>query len=187
MQKLATFILKIIGWEISGQIPEHVKKVVLIQAPHTSLWDFVIGRIVFWYYGYNVRLLIKKEAFKWPFGGMMKALGGIPVNRRKNEKTVDAVARMVNEHNDIVLVITPEGTRKRVDNWKRGFYYIALKAEVPIALGWIDYPVKQGGIGPTFYPSGDFEKDFKMIEDFYQGYRGKHPERFNLSETENSK
>jgi len=180
MQKLASFVLKIIGWKISGQIPEDIKKVVLIQAPHTSFWDFVIGRIVFWHYGYNIKLLIKKEAFKWPFGGMMKSLGGIPVNRKKNEKMVDAVARMLDEQENIVLVITPEGTRKRVDNWKRGFYYIAIKAEVPIALGWIDYPDKRGGIGPLLYPTGDFDKDFKEIEDFYRGYRGKHPERFNL-------
>ena len=180
MQKIATFILKTIGWKISGEIPADIKKVVLIQAPHTSLWDSVIGRIVFWYYAYPIKLLVKKEAFKWPFGGILKALGGIPVNREKNEKMVDAVARMVNEHENIVLVITPEGTRKRVENWKRGFYYIALKAEVPIALGWIDYPDKRGGIGPLFYPTGDFDKDFKKIEDFYRGFRGKHPERFNL-------
>ncbi|MCF6342954.1 MAG: 1-acyl-sn-glycerol-3-phosphate acyltransferase [Bacteroidales bacterium] len=180
MQKTATFILKIIGWKISGEIPADIKKAVLIQAPHTSLWDFVIGRIVFWHYAYPIKLLIKKEAFKWPFGGLMRALGGIPVNRKKNEKMVDAVARMVNEHERIVLVITPEATRKRVENWKRGFYYIALKAEVPIALGWIDYPDKRGGIGPLFYPTGNFEKDFNEIQDFYRGFRGKHPERFNL-------
>jgi len=181
MQKLATFVLKIIGWKISGEIPKDVKKAVLIQAPHTSLWDFVIGRIVFWYYGYPIKLLIKKEAFKFPFGGFMKALGGIPVNRKKNERMVDAVARMMAEHERIILVITPEGTRTRVDNWKRGFYYIALKAKVPIALGWIDYPDKRGGIGPLIYPSGDFDKDFKEIEDFYRGFRGRNPEWFNLS------
>jgi 1-acyl-sn-glycerol-3-phosphate acyltransferase len=181
MQKLATFVLKLIGWKISGEIPKEVKKAVLIQAPHTSLWDFVIGRIVFWHYGYPIKLLIKKEAFTFPFGGFMKALGGIPVNRKKNERMVDAVARMVDEHEHIILVITPEGTRTRVDHWKRGFYYIALKAKVPIALGWIDYPDKRGGIGPLMYPSGDFDKDFKEIEDFYRGFRGRNPEWFNLS------
>jgi len=181
MQKLASFVLKLIGWNISGEIPKDVKKAVLIQAPHTSLWDFVIGRIVFWHYAYPIKLLIKKEAFNWPFGGFMKALGGIPVNRKKNEKMVDAVVRMLDEQENIVLVITPEGTRPRVDKWKRGFYYIAQKAKVPIALGWIDYPDKRGGIGPLIYPSGDFEKDFKEIEDFYRGFRGRHPERFNLS------
>ena len=180
MQKLATLILKIIGWKISGQIPENVKKVVLIQAPHTSLWDFVIGRIVFWHYGYPIKLLIKKEAFKWPFGGFMKSLGGIPVNRQKNEKMGDAVVRMITDHESIVLVITPEGTRKLVKNWKRGFYYIALKAKVPIALGWINYPDKRGGIGPLIYPSGDFETDFKEIENYYRGMKGRNPELFNL-------
>lgn len=180
MKRLATFVLKLIGWKISGELPAGIKKAVIIQAPHTSLWDFVIGRIVFWHYGYPVKLLIKKEAFRRPFGGFMKALGGIPVDRRKNERTVDAVARIMNEHDEIFLVITPEGTRTRVDNWKRGFYYIALKAKVPIALGWIDYPDKQGGIGPTFNPTGDFDKDFKEIEDFYRGFRGRNPEWFNL-------
>lgn len=180
MQRLATFVLKIIGWRISGELPAGIKKAVIIQAPHTSLWDFVIGRIVFWHYGYPIKLLIKKEAFRRPFGGFMRALGGIPIDRHKNERTVDAVARMMNEHDEIFLVITPEGTRTRVDNWKRGFYYIALKTKVPIALGWIDYPDKRGGIGPTIYPTGDFDKDFKEIEDFYRGFRGRNPDWFNL-------
>ncbi|NOX87243.1 MAG: glycerol acyltransferase [Chlorobi bacterium] len=180
MQKTATFILKLIGWKISGRLPDDVKKAVLIQAPHTSLWDFVIGKLAFWFYGYDVKLLIKKEAFKPPFGWLLKKMGGIPVNRKKNEKMVDAVARMFDEHDSLILVITPEGTRKRVDHWKRGFYYIALKSNVPVVLGYIDYPNKWGGIGKIFYPTGDFEKDFKEIEDFYRGFRGKHPERFNL-------
>ena len=180
MQKIATFFLKLMGWKITGRLPEGVKKAVIIQAPHTSWYDFVIGKLAFWFYGYDVRLLIKKEAFKPPLGGLLKMLGGIPVNRKKNEKMVDAIARMIRERDSIIMVITPEGTRKRVDNWKRGFYYIALKAKIPIALGFIDYPTKRGGIGKIVYPTGDFEKDFKEIENFYRGFRGKHPERFNL-------
>ena len=180
MQKIATFFLKLMGWKITGRLPEGVKKAVIIQAPHTSWYDFVIGKLAFWFYGYDVKLLIKKEAFKPPYGGLLKKLGGIPVNRKKNEKMVDAIVRMIRERDSLILVITPEGTRKRVDHWKRGFYYIALKANIPIALGFIDYPTKRGGIGKIVYPTGDFEKDFKEIEDFYRGFRGKHPERFNL-------
>ncbi len=113
---------------------------------------------------------------------MIKALGGIPINRKKNEKMVDAVARMIDERDEIVLVITPEGTRKRTETWKRGFYYISLKANIPIALGWTDYKKKQGGIDRVFYPTGDFDKDFKEIQAFYRGIHAKHPERYNLSE-----
>lgn len=175
--KISTWILKQIGWEISGHIPDDIKKAVLIVAPHTSLWDFVIGRIAFWHLGYDIKLLIKKEAFFWPFGALLRKLGGIPVNRQKNTKLVETVANMFGERDEFIVVITPEGTRTRVDKWKRGFYYISQHAKVPIALGWMDYTDKKGGIAKMFYPTGDIEKDLNEIHEFYNGLRGKHPER----------
>ncbi|NOY51921.1 MAG: glycerol acyltransferase [Chlorobi bacterium] len=175
--KKSTWILKQMGWDIRGRIPDGVKKAVLIVAPHTSLWDFAIGRIAFWHLGYDIKLLIKKEAFFWPFGGLLKKLGGMPVNRQKNTRMVETVAQMFHENDELILVITPEGTRKRVEKWKMGFYHISRLAKVPIALGWMDYADKKGGIAKLLYPSGNIEKDMAEINGFYKGLRGKYPEK----------
>ena len=127
-----------------------------------------------------IRIVIKKEAFFWPFGWLLKKVGGIPIDRSKSVNRVDQVAELFKVTDPMFYALTPEGTRKRSDKWKKGFYYIALKAKVPILLSYIDYKKKEAGIGPAFYPTGDFEKDFKEIEDFYRGKIAKHPEYFNL-------
>jgi 1-acyl-sn-glycerol-3-phosphate acyltransferase len=178
---LSKFILWIAGWRIIGGIPTDLKKCVVIVAPHTSMWDFVWGRLAFWDMRVKVKFLIKKESFETFYGGLVKWAGGIPVDRKNSTKMVDAVARLFKEHDSLFITITPEGTRKYSPNWKKGFYYIALKANVPIALGILDYKSKEGGVGKIFTPSGNFEEDFKMIEDFYRGRTGKYPENFNLN------
>jgi 1-acyl-sn-glycerol-3-phosphate acyltransferase len=180
LQKLSTLILKFIGWTLINEIPEDIKKGVILQAPHTSMLDFVIGRMAFWHYGVKINLLVKKEAFQTWYGGLLRAMGGIPVDRSKNTNLVDTVAKMFEERESLFLVVTPEGTRKRVDNWKKGFYYIALKAQAPIIIGFIDYTKKIGGIGPFIYPSGDIEKDFEIIQDYLRGFTGKNKGWYNL-------
>ena len=180
LQKLSSFILKLMGWTIMSEVPPDLKKAIVMQAPHTSMLDFVIGRMAFWHYGVKINLLIKKEAFNTWYGGLLKAVGGIPVDRQKSTNLVDQVAEKFNNSESLFLVVTPEGTRTRVDNWKKGFYYIALKAKVPILVGFIDYPKKIGGIGPHIYPSGDFEKDMKEIEGYLRGFVGKNKGWFNL-------
>ena len=164
------------GWEIWSDVPQ-IKKAVLIVAPHTSLWDFIIGRIAFWHLGYDIKLLIKKEAFFWPFGLWLRKLGGMPVNRQKNTRIVETIYNMFTEHEELIIVITPEGTRTRVDKWKMGFYHIARIANVPVAIGWMDYKNKQGGIKKLFNVTGAIEKDMAEIQSFYKGLHGKHPER----------
>ncbi len=182
MRKLLQFVLiKIFGWEITGKIPPEIKKAVIIVAPHTSLWDFVIGRIAFWYLNVEVKFMIKSEAFKWPFGYFLRKLGGVPVKRGRPAYLLLQILKMFNNNDSFFTVITPEGTRSLVKEWKRGFYEIATKAGVPIILAFIDYKYKKGGLGPVFYPTGDYEKDLKEIEKFYMRFHGKHPERFNLS------
>lgn len=180
LQKLSSLILKMLGWTIMSEIPPEIKKGIVLQAPHTSMMDFVIGRMAFWHYGVKINLLIKKEAFNTWYGGLLKAVGGIPVDRQKSTKLVDQVAEKFDETDSLFLVVTPEGTRTRVDNWKKGFYYIALKAKVPILVGFIDYPKKIGGIGPHVYPTGDFEKDMKEIEGYLRGFTGKNKGWYNL-------
>ncbi len=132
--KKSSWILKSIGWDIRGRIPDDIKKAVLIVAPHTSFWDFVIGRIAFWHLDHDIKLLMKKEAFFWPFGGLLRKLGGIPVNRQKNTRMVETIARMFDERDELILVITPEGTRAAVDKWRMGFYHIA---QIAMVLQWI--------------------------------------------------
>ena len=109
MKAISDFLLKQMGWEIVNQIPENVNKAVIIVAPHTSLWDTIIGKLGFWHLEVDSKLLIKKEAFNWPYGGLLKKLGGMPVNRSKSARLTDAVAQMFNEHDSLFITITPVG------------------------------------------------------------------------------
>ncbi len=178
---VAKGILRLFGWTTCSLLPEGISKAVLIVAPHTSYWDFVIGRLTFGASKVKVRVLIKEEAFFFPIGCLLRMLGGVPVARGKKNNMVEKAVEYLSEHNDLVVVITPEGSRRLVKQWKKGFYMIAVKAKVPIALGFIDYKKKIGGVGPMLYPSGDFENDLITIQDFYKGITACHPELYNLS------
>lgn len=180
MRWFSSFLLKILGWKAVGYPPEGVTKAVFITAPHTSFEDFFIGRLYCWARGIPAKIFIKKEAFKWYYFGLLEAIGGIAIDRTKPGNRVEQAADMIKHNDPIFLAITPEGTRKRVENWKRGFYYIAQKANVPIVLSYLDYEKKEVGIGPVLKVTGDFVTDFKQIEDYYRGMKGKHPEMFNL-------
>ncbi len=181
MRLISKFLYFIFGWKAEGGISDDIKKAVLIIAPHTSNWDFYIGRFYTWIKGINASVLIKKEAFKWPLAGLLKKVGGIPIDRNKNTSKVVQIVKMFNEMDNLFLAITPEGTRKRNDKWKMGFYHIACEAKVPILLCYIDYEKKTAGIGPPFWPTGDIKKDMKEIENYYRGRHAKYPEKFNLS------
>ncbi len=183
MRTFSGLILKLFGWKIVGEIPENnVKQSVILAAPHTSNLDFFIGRLTYFELKTPVRFLIKKESFENPLGWLLKKSGGIPVDRSKRNNLVDEVASLFSQHEVLNVIITPEGTRKLVTNWKRGFYYIALKANVPIVLGFLDYKNKEAGFGPILHPTGDFDADFKVIEDFYRSKTARYPEKFNLSQ-----
>lgn len=164
-----------------NNVPE-IKKAVIIVAPHTSLFDFFLGRFGFWYLGVNSKMLVKKEAFCWPWGKLLFKVGGIPVNRGKSTRLTEEVTTLFQENDSIYITITPEGTRHLVKSWKRGFYYIANSAKVPIIFGTLDYENKVGGMLEVFYPSGNFEKDLPIIQSFYKGIDGKHPEKSNIFE-----
>ena len=181
MKYLSQLIVWLMGWKITGSIPPDIKKCVILAAPHTSNWDFIVGRLAYFTLGIPVKFLIKKELFVKPVGGLLKKMGGIPVDRGRRNNLVDDVAALFGHHSVLNVVITPEGTRKKVDNWKKGFYYIALKANVPLVLGFVDYKTKTTGFDGVIYPSGDFEKDFVLIQAFYKTKTAKHPLMFNLS------
>jgi len=169
------------GWKTDGRMPAGIKKAVIISAPHTSYMDFIIGWMTFHNADVNIRFLIKAEVFAGPLGWLLKKLGGIPVARGKRNNMIDQLKDLFDSSDSLYVVITPEGTRKKVEHWKKGFYMIALESGVPIACSFIDYESKTGGIGPIFTPCGDFEKDLIFIQDFYRGMKARHPERFNLS------
>lgn len=174
--------LKLLGWKIVGNIPDDVKKCVIAVAPHTCIADFILGRLAYCSVGKPVKFLIKKEFFdNFILRGLLKKLGGIPVDRSRNNNTVNEVSALFKQYDELNLIITPEGTRKLVHRWKRGFYYIAEKAHVPIVLGFLDFKKKELGFGPMLYPTGDFDEDWKIMEKFYRGINAKHPERYNLS------
>lgn len=175
---LSKFVFRKAGWKFEGGLPPGVRQCVLVAAPHTSNWDFVIARLVFYFLGVNFKVLIKKEAFFWPFGYFLKRMGGIPIDRSKKNNSVDQIARLFAENEDLVILFTPEGTRKYAPRWKRGFYFASEAANVPIVLGYVDYEKKTGGIVPeVFEKTGDVDKDIARIREFYHDFKGKHPEK----------
>jgi 1-acyl-sn-glycerol-3-phosphate acyltransferase len=124
-----------------------------------------------------VQYTVKSELFFFPLGNLLKALGGIPINRKTKGRMVDKMVDIYNHHDHICILITPEGTRSYSPEWKKGFYYIANGAEVPIALGYLDYNKKLAGVGPLIYPSGNYEKDLEEIKSFYRNITPKFPEK----------
>jgi len=178
---IAKFILKLFGWGVVNNIPPGTKKFVTLMAPHTSNWDFLVGWFGYMSIGINSKYLIKKEAFVFPLGWLVSAMGGMPVDRKASTNIVLQVGEMFKKDDNLIITIAPEGTRSLSRNWKRGFYYIALNANVPIALGFLDYKNKIGGIGKMIIPSGNYEDDLKVIEEFYFDKEARFPEKFSLS------
>ncbi len=178
---IAKFILKLFGWGVVNNIPPDVKKYVTLMAPHTSNWDFLIGWFGYMSLGINSKYLIKKEAFKFPLGWLVSAMGGLPVDRKASTNAVIQVGEMFKGNESLIITIAPEGTRTLNHNWKKGFYYIALHAQVPIVLGFLDHKTKTGGMGKLIIPTGDYEADLKEIEKFYYDKEARYPEKFNLS------
>ena len=175
-QRLARFILRLIGWRTHVLNPR-LNRYVLIGAPHTSNWDFGIMLLLMGAEQLPICFMGKDSLFRWPLGPVMRSLGGIPVNRRERTNLVDQIAAKFEEFEELIIGIAPEGTRSKTAHWKTGFYYIALKAQVPIAMAYLDYGNKIIGVGPSFIPSGDINADFEIIREFYTGIVGKNPKR----------
>ena len=170
------FYHKVLGWTIDGDFDRSIKKAVLICAPHTSYFDFILSILARRILNVEINFVGKKELFKWPFGWYFKWMGGAPLNRGKAENKVEAIANVINSKKEFRMALAPEGTRKKVESWKTGYYYIAMKAGVPIIPISFDYPKKTLSIGDAFYPTGDLEKDEKELRKFYVGVVGKIPE-----------
>ena len=181
---MVIFLFKLIfrfnGWKVGNSIPSDIKRCIVIAAPHTSNWDFVYGIVAVNLLQIKVNYLAKKELFVWPIKRIFTKSGGIPVERKNAQNVVEAMIKLFKERKQLILAIPTEGTRKGVAKWKSGFYRIALAANVPVVLGYIDYKKKEVGFGPIIYLSGDKEKDAMKIREFYEGVQAKIPEYFNL-------
>ena len=167
MKLIFRLIWKIIGWKIVGDVPKDRKKYLIIVAPHTTNWDFIIGVLVRGIMGFNSKFLGKKSLFVGPLGWFFRAMGGYPVDRSKSTNLVDQVVEYYEKHDDFVLALAPEGTRKEVDKWKTGFYYIAHNAAVPIVRSKIDHSTKQVIFYDPFFTTGDIEVDLPKIKQVY--------------------
>jgi 1-acyl-sn-glycerol-3-phosphate acyltransferase len=178
-------IYKLLGWKVTHFLSNDIKKCVIIVAPHTSNWDFIFGIGAVKVMKLKQRFVIKKEWIRFPIKRLMFSLGALPIDRNKkqtgeNKSSVDAIAELFKDRDELRMVITPEGTRSRVEKWKTGFYYVAVKANVPIALAFINYETKTCGIDKVIYPTGDFKADMKQIMDFYKNIKGGNPQNFSV-------
>ena len=171
---LALFFLKCTGWQVQGDRPD-ISKYVMIAAPHTSNWDFIYALAISLVYRLDILIMMKASWFFWPLGPVFRWLGAMPIDRRKSNNVVAQMIAAFQHSTEMILMVPPSGTRKKVPYWKTGFYHIANGAGVPIVLGFLDYRLKKGGIGPEFHPSGNLEQDFKIIQKFYRDITGKHP------------
>jgi 1-acyl-sn-glycerol-3-phosphate acyltransferase len=180
MRKVFVWLFKWKGWKMDVQLPDNYDRCVVIAAPHTSNWDFLYSLAVFFHYKLPVKYLAKKELFRWPLKGIMEKTGGLPVYRNSKNKLVDEMIQLFKDNEKLMLAIPAEGTRSRVKKWKTGFYHVALGANVPILLGYLDYKNKMAGFGPLIHLSGDPIKDANQIKDFYRTIEGKYPEKFNI-------
>lgn len=182
-KKVYNFIFfRLMGWKITGTFPEELKKMVMIVVPHTSWHDFYIGLFVRGIVGLPMHFVAKKELFTFPFGYYFRWMGGASLDRSGGRNKVDAIASIFKEREAFRMAIAPEGTRKKVTRWRSGYYYIALKAEVPILPISFDWSIKTVHFHSVFHPTGNYEADLKLLEHNFKGVIGKSPEKSYIVE-----
>lgn len=180
LRAVSRAVLRGTGWKVEGKLDAAAAKSVLIAAPHTSNWDLPYTLMLAFALRLRVYWMGKHSLFRWPFGPLMRWLGGIPVNRSQAGNLVAlSAAAMRAATGPMQLIVPPEGTRGRTRHWKTGFYFIAQQAGVPIVLAFVDYGRKVGGLGPVFEPTGDLESDMVAIKAFYAPIQGKNADQFD--------
>jgi 1-acyl-sn-glycerol-3-phosphate acyltransferase len=176
-KRLALAFLKLTGWKIEGERPTPTS-FVMIAAPHTSNWDFPYLLAFAAVFDLRISWMGKHALFTPPLGWIMRALGGVPIERHRTRKTVNVMAGAFAADPGLILVVPTEGTRARVDYWKSGFYHIAISAKVPIVASYLDFGQRRGGFGPPLEPSGDVVRDMQVLRDFYAPMAGKFADQF---------
>ncbi len=180
MSKFCKWLLyKKLGWTKNITI-EHPRKFILALAPHTSNWDFALGQVYMRAEGMHINFLMKKEWFFWPLGPIFRKWGGIPVWRSKHTSMTDNLAAEAQKMDEFKLCITPEGTRSPNADWKKGFYFIAMKANLPILLYGIDYQKRLIQCTKVIIPNGNVEQQMAEIKEYYKDFSGKHPKNFTV-------
>lgn len=178
----AGLILRAVGWKVSVTVPNYHKAVICV-APHTSNWDFILGKLAYASVGRKAGFLMKKAWFFFPLGCLFRAIGGVPVDRSsKGGNLVNALVERFRVSSELVLAITPEGTRARTTHWHSGFLRIAYEAGVPVEIGVIDASSRTVSIDRIFIPSGNIDADLAEIKRIYRPYKGIHPENFTTDE-----
>lgn len=180
-KSLCRLIFRKMGWQVEMTVPYRDRCIICV-APHTSNWDFIIAELYYHSIGRTAGFLMKKEWFFWPMGVLFRSMGGIPVERSRHVSLTDRVAEAAIKAERFELAVTPEGTRSLATKWKRGFYFIALKAGLPIQLYAIDYKRKRIVCTQELVPSGDVEADMRLIMDYYRPYEGKYPGKFAVED-----
>ena len=179
------FMFWLRGWKVDKNLPPEIKKCVVVAAPHTSNWDYWYMMAAFGIFDLRMRVTMKKEWTRFPFGILTRPLGAVAIDRTPKTpdaprpSLVEAMVRLFENRDKFIMVVTPEGSRSKQDEWKTGFYHVAVGAKVPICLGYVDYKRKIAGIAKTFYPS-DFEQDMRMMMDFYKTITPYAPHKFAL-------
>ncbi|MES2129114.1 MAG: lysophospholipid acyltransferase family protein [Pseudomonadota bacterium] len=177
-------LLRLCGWRAEGLTPEQLAaqpKFVLIAAPHTSNWDFPFTLMLCFVLRMRVYWMAKASLFAWPIGWLSRWLGGIAIDRSASNNTVQATIDAFARHERLIVIVAPEGTRGKVTHWKTGFYHMAHGAGVPIAMAYLDFKRKRGGIGQMFVTTGDIDADMAQIQQFYRGITGKNSDQFDAA------
>lgn len=165
------------GWRVTGAFPD-LSKFVVIVAPHTSNWDFVVGLLAYLAIEIDASWLGKHSIFRWPFGPMLRRFGGIPVDRASPHNVVEQSIAEFNRRDRLVLALAPEGTRRRVPSWRSGFYHIALGARVPIVTAALDFGNREFAVGPTYQPTGDYAADLALLASRFSVITPRRPEMY---------
>jgi 1-acyl-sn-glycerol-3-phosphate acyltransferase len=176
LRLIANLILRMVGWRVDGKLPD-LQKYILIGAPHTSNWDFVLFLGVIFHLKANVKFMGKAELFRNPFGWFFYWCGGIPVDRKKSQGLVDQMVDACGKSDKFILTIAPEGTRHHVTEWKMGFYHIAKGAGIPLVLAVVDGKRKTLRVGQVFHLTDNMDADLKTIKGFFEGYTGVNPRK----------
>jgi 1-acyl-sn-glycerol-3-phosphate acyltransferase len=176
LRAIANLILRLSGWHVDGKLPD-IPKYIIIGAPHTSNWDFVLFLGVIFHLKVNVNYMGKAELFRNPFGWFFYWCGGVPVDRKKSTGLVEQMVKVCEQSDKFILIIAPEGTRHFVTEWKRGFYHIAKTAGIPIVMAKVDGKQKTVRVGQIFQPTEDMEADIKTIQGFFAGLVGLNPRK----------
>ncbi len=178
-------MFKFQGWTVGQIPPKEIKSCVMIAAPHTSNWDFIYTMAACEHVNLpNPRFTIKKEWMRFPFNLILGPLGAIPINRsaekpgERRPKMVDEMVRFIENSDEVTILVTPEATRSPAKRWKTGFYQVAVKAQVPICLGYLDYEKRESGVGKVIYPTGNLDADLREIWDFYNTISPRHPDKY---------